>query len=186
MDLNKISTTKKLTLASIAIAINIVGGFIALGLRLPIYLDGLGTVLVAFVLGPKWGALTGFVSACVNGASFDIYSFYFSPAQILLGFLAGEIKELKIPNIKKQILLNFLLATPICIVSSIIAAKLFGTVTSSGSSYFVQILRAMGVSDVIAVFIIQLITDYLDKLFAVVFISRIVNSKGFKMIYERN
>ena len=44
----------------------------------------------------------------------------------------------------------------------------------------------MGVSDVIAVFIIQLITDYLDKLFAVVFISRIVNSKGFKMIYERN
>ena len=108
MDLNKISTTKKLTLASIAIAINIVGGFIALGLRLPIYLDGLGTVLVAFVLGPKWGALTGFVSACVNGASFDIYSFYFSPAQILLGFLAGEIKELKIPNIKKQILLNFI------------------------------------------------------------------------------
>ena len=122
----------------------------------------------------------------MNGVSFDIYSFYFSPAQIILGYLAGKIKGLKTPDLKKQALLTLCLAIPISLVSAVIAAKVFGTVTSSGSSYIVQFLRAMGMGDIPAVFIVQFITDYLDKFFAVILISRFVNSKGFKMIYERN
>lgn len=169
---------------ALAIAINIVGGFIALGLRLPIYLDGIGTVLIGFVLGPKWGAVAGFVSASTNGVLFDIYSFYFSPAQIILGALSGLIPRLKSGSVKEKILLNFIVATPIAIVSAIITAKIFGTVTSSGSSYLVQILRAFGTNDVLAVFIIQFITDYFDKLFAILLVSRVVNSKGFKEIYS--
>lgn len=115
---------------------------------------------------------------------FDIYSFYFSPAQIILGALSGLIPRLKSGSVKEKILLNFIVATPIAIVSAIITAKIFGTVTSSGSSYLVQILRAFGTNDVLAVFIIQFITDYFDKLFAILLVSRVVNSKGFKEIYS--
>lgn len=144
-------------------------------------MDGLGTVLIAFVLGPKWGALTGLLSACTNGM-FDIYSLYFSPAQILLGFISGSIPKLKTGTLKDKILLNFVVAIPVCLVSSFIAAKLFGTVTSSGSSYIVQLLRGFGLNDVLAVFVVQFITDYFDKLFAILIVSKIVNSKGFKSI----
>ena len=182
--IKNLNNTKKITIISIAMAINIVGGFIALGLRLPLYLDGLGTVLIGFVLGPKYGALAGLLSATINGMSFDIYSFYFSPAQILLGYFSGIIPKLKTGTLKEKILLNFIVAIPICLVSSFISAKLFGTVTSSGSSYFVQFLRAIGVNDIMSVFLIQFITDYFDKLFAILIVSKIVNSRGFKEIYS--
>ena len=44
---------KTMTLISLGIAINIVGAFIALGLKLPIYLDSIGTIMIAAILGPK-------------------------------------------------------------------------------------------------------------------------------------
>lgn len=102
----------------------------------------------------------------------------------MLGILAGSMPRLKTGTLKDKILLNFIVSIPIALVSAVIAVYVFGTVTSSGSYYFVQILRILGVSDVAAVFIIQFITDYFDKLFAIILVSKIVNSKGFKEIYS--
>ena len=51
-----------LTLMPVAIAINIAVGSIAVSLRLPIYLDSIGTVLVGVLAGPWAGALTGLLS----------------------------------------------------------------------------------------------------------------------------
>ena len=55
-------TTAVLTLMPVAIAINIAVGSIAVALRLPIYLDSIGTVLVGALAGPWAGALTGILS----------------------------------------------------------------------------------------------------------------------------
>jgi energy-coupling factor transport system substrate-specific component len=46
-------------LIPVAIAINVVIGQIVVFLRLPVYLDSIGTVLVAVLAGPWAGALTG-------------------------------------------------------------------------------------------------------------------------------
>ena len=54
--------TATLTLIPVAIAINIAVGSIAVALRLPIYLDSIGTVLVGVLAGPWAGALTGLLS----------------------------------------------------------------------------------------------------------------------------
>ena len=48
-----------LALMPVAIAINIAVGAIIVALRLPIYLDSIGTVLVGVLAGPWAGALTG-------------------------------------------------------------------------------------------------------------------------------
>ena len=53
------------------IAINIIGAFIALGLRLPIYLDSVGTIFIACVLGPKYAVATGVLGSLVSGMTFD-------------------------------------------------------------------------------------------------------------------
>src|SRR5262245_972164 len=55
-------STAVLTLMPVAIAINIAVGSIAVALRLPIYLDSIGTVLVGALAGPWAGALTGILS----------------------------------------------------------------------------------------------------------------------------
>src|SRR5213595_2095743 len=56
-------STRVIVLMPIAIAINIVLGYtIQTVLKLPIYLDSIGTILVGVLAGPIPGALTGILS----------------------------------------------------------------------------------------------------------------------------
>ena len=55
-------STSTLSLMVVAIAINIAVGSLTVALRLPIYLDSIGTVLVGVLAGPWAGALTGILS----------------------------------------------------------------------------------------------------------------------------
>ena len=56
-------TTRTLVLMPVAIAINIIlGATVANALKLPVYLDSIGTILVAALAGPIAGAVTGALS----------------------------------------------------------------------------------------------------------------------------
>ena len=46
----------------LAAALNLVGGYIITTFRLPIFLDMMGTCVVAFTVGPWWGAITGIIT----------------------------------------------------------------------------------------------------------------------------
>ena len=50
-------STRRLCFLALAIILNIVGGQIALLLHLPIYLDSMGTILIAVLFGPLYGML---------------------------------------------------------------------------------------------------------------------------------
>ena len=87
-------TTSVLTLMAVAIAINIAVGSIVYALRLPIYLDSIGTVLVGALAGPWAGALTGILSNFIwsilpipGGASPTIA--FFAPVAGVIGLMAG-------------------------------------------------------------------------------------------------
>jgi hypothetical protein len=61
-------TTRVIVLMPVAIAINIVlGASVQQGLKLPIYLDSIGTILVGVLAGPLAGALTGVLSNLIWG-----------------------------------------------------------------------------------------------------------------------
>ena len=66
MKTEKISV-QKICMIAFAICINFVGGQIALFLKLPIYLDSIGTVFVAAVLGPFYGMLPNLLSGLLMG-----------------------------------------------------------------------------------------------------------------------
>ena len=79
---------------AVAIAINIAVGSIAFALRLPIYLDSIGTVLVGALAGPWAGALTGILSNLIwsilpipGGAGPD--AAFFAPVAGVIGLMAG-------------------------------------------------------------------------------------------------
>ena len=174
--MNKTVNVKNITLISMGIALNVVGAFIALNLRLPIYLDSIGTILIACMLGPKYAVITGVGGSLVSGMTFDIYSLYFAPVQITTGFLAGLMYKKGMLKGVKTLLGTFIFTLPTSIISATIAAFLFGGVTSSGSSYIVQILSHFNVPVVVGVFVTQVFTDYADKFLAVVLVGIVVNS----------
>lgn len=70
-DIKKDFNTMIWVLIPVAIAINIVMGQIVVILKLPIYLDSIGTVLVAVIGGPWAGALTGALSNTIWGLLID-------------------------------------------------------------------------------------------------------------------
>jgi uncharacterized membrane protein (DUF441 family) len=86
--------TSTLTLMPVAIAINVAVGSIAYALRLPIYLDSIGTVLVGVVAGPWAGALTGLLSNLIwsilpiPGGAGPTAAF-FAPVAGVIGLMAG-------------------------------------------------------------------------------------------------
>lgn len=87
-------STSVITLMPVAIAINIAVGSIVYFLKLPIYLDSIGTVLVGVLAGPWAGALTGLLANLiwsllpVPGGAGPLAAF-FSPVAAVIGLMAG-------------------------------------------------------------------------------------------------
>ncbi|WP_411167460.1 ECF transporter S component [Clostridium sp. MB05] len=155
----------------LAIAINLVGGFIALSLKLPIYLDTIGTILVSILFGPISGAIVGGLSATVNGITFDPISLYFIPVQLVLGISTGIVFKSKESNGIKSVFKIVVITLLASATAAVIASFVFDGVTTSGSSILVAILKNSGISIITAVFSTQIFTDLLDKAvsFGVVF-----------------
>ncbi|HEY8199403.1 MAG TPA: hypothetical protein VIF44_06490 [Candidatus Limnocylindrales bacterium] len=87
-------TTSTLLLMVVSIAINITIGSIIVALRLPIYVDSIGTVLVGVLAGPWAGALTGLLSNLIwsllpvpGGAG--PFTAAFAPVAMVIGLMAG-------------------------------------------------------------------------------------------------
>lgn len=167
-------STKVLTFIALGITMNMVGGFVALQFKLPIYLDAMGTLMIACLLGPKYAVLSGIGSNLIGGFTTDPYAFYFIPAQMLTGLIAGIIYEKGMLKGKKLLLGTLILTLPTSLLSASIAAFVFGGITSSGSSYIVQVLKIFGIPDVLSVWSTQLLTDYIDKLVSIYLVASVL------------
>ena len=167
-------STKALTLIALGVTLNMVGGFLALQLKLPVYLDVIGTLMVASLLGPKYAMLTGIGSNLIGGFTTDPYALYFIPAQMVTGLVAGVIYEKGMLKGKRLPLGTFILTLPTSLISASIAAYVFGGITSSGSSYIVQVLKVLGIPDVMSVWSTQILTDYIDKLVSICLVASVL------------
>ena len=156
-------TTYKICMIAFAICINFIGGQIALFLKLPIYLDSIGTVFVAATLGPFYGMLPNLLSGLLMGMTVDIYSLYYAPVGIILGFVTGLVYRKYQPKKGWILLAAAVITIPSTILSSCITAFLFGGITSSGSTILVQLLARTPLGMVGSCFVVQFITDYIDR-----------------------
>lgn len=160
----KKSNVLQLCILAFAAAINITGGSIALLLRLPIYLDTIGTMLAAALLGPVYGMVPGLISGLVSGFTSDIYALYYIPVQLITGCSTGIIFKKYMPRGFKLLPLALCISLPGTVASSAITAMVFGGITSSGSTVLVQLLHHAGVNLTASVCIVQAATDYVDRI----------------------
>lgn len=172
----KIISAQKICAVAMAIVINIIGGQIALMLKLPIYLDSIGTLFVGAVLGPVYGMIPNLLSGIIMGMTTDIYSLYYAPVGMIVGLMAGLVCKKKLPKKGWVLLAALIITVPGTILSSCITAYLFGGITSSGSTILVQLLEKTPLSMTASVFIVQIITDYIDRVIGLFLALVIINA----------
>lgn len=162
------NNTKKLTFIALAVAINIAGSKLALLLHLPIFLDSIGTMFAAVVLGPLGGAAAALVGGLINGVLGDVYAIYFSLSGVLMGLIAGFIFHGKEEHPTRSLLWKTILVTlPASALSACIETFLFGGITSAlTTTFIIQALSQTALRLFGSAFLIQALTDYADKLIA--------------------
>lgn len=163
--LKKDFSTMTLVLIPVAIAINIVIGQIVVLLKLPVYLDSIGTVLVAVLAGPWAGALTGTLSNIIWGLLIDPGAFPWFPVAAAIGLVAGICANFGLfKSWWKVIITGFLVALAAVIVGTPIGVYLFGGITSSGTSFLTAYLLATGQGLVESVLTTNFLFEPLDKI----------------------
>lgn len=173
--MNRISkdfTTLTLVMIPVAIAINIVVGQLVFAIKLPLYLDSIGTVLVGVLAGPWAGALTGLVGIIVWGFLGNVTFVPFAAVAALIGILAGLFSETGwMKEIGRVILAGLITGLVAALVSAPIAAYVFGGVTGAGTDAVVAIFRQMGADIIYANFAQGVFSDPVDKIvtFLIVF-----------------
>lgn len=160
----------RLCLVAMAVVMNVAGAQLALTLRLPIYLDSIGTVMAGALLGPFYGMLPSLLSGIVLGMTIDIYSLYFAPAGMIVGLMSGLAWKLHLAEKRRLWLAAAVVALPGTLVSSVICAVLFGGITSSGSTVLVQLLARTPLGMTASIFVVQVVTDYLDRFVSLFFV----------------
>lgn len=174
----------KITLIALAIVINIVGSYIALGFHLPIYLDSIGTIMTAILLGPFYGLFPGVLSALITGMTSDIYALYYMPVGVVLGIVTGLIFQKNKTN--KLFVKAFCISVPASLISACITATIFGGITSSGSTMLVQLLAKTPLGLTLSCLVVQFFTDYFDRLLSLWLVFSVIKKLPDSLIKKLN
>jgi energy-coupling factor transport system substrate-specific component len=153
------------TLIPVAIAINIVIGYIVVALKLPVYLDSIGTIFVAVVCGPWAGAITGMLSNIIWGATIDPNAFPWFPVAFFIGLVAGFCAQAGLfKTWWKAIIAGFIIALTAALVGTPISVGVYGGITASGSSFITAYLLQTGQNLLPAVLITNNLVEPFDKI----------------------
>lgn len=154
------------SLIPICVAVNVIGGQIASGLKLPIYLDSIGTFLVGALCGPIPGAAAGLITAIVSAMFSPIMIAYF-PITMIYGLVIGILASRKMLISKGRVFLSGIMVAAIGVgLASLVTAFVFGGVTETGQSFVIALFRAVGLGVLPATMLSSLLTEICDKLLA--------------------
>ena len=175
-------TTLSLVLIPVAVGINYVGKLFAAALKLPLWLDSIGTVLAGMLAGPWIGAISGGVNNIIFGITADPVSFWHLITSIVIGLLVGYLAMTGwIRNFPRAVVLGLIVALAAAVVSTPINVILWeGTTGNVWGDALYTVLRNGGTPVWIASFIDELVVDLLDKV-ATVIISFLI----FKALPQR-
>ena len=164
--MKKAKTWSTITLAMIPIclAINYVGAQIAIALKLPMYLDVIGSIMMGAICGPIPGVVLGALSSAINSLS-EPTAIAYIPVTVACGLVAGLLgKAGFMKQLWKSLIAGFVLAVAAVAISSPITAFLYGGISGTGNDVIVLGLQAAGMGLLPATLIATLITEFFDTL----------------------
>jgi energy-coupling factor transport system substrate-specific component len=157
--------TRLLALIPLAVGINLAMGKFAVAVSLPLFLDTIGTVLVAALVGPVAAVITGLVSqtafTVIDGR---LMWMAFLPVQLGVALYAGWMARLGMfASVGRAAASGLGLGLLAATLSWPIALLLFGGVTAGGVTIVTTLLTVVGVPLKWAVYGASLSNDLLDK-----------------------
>jgi energy-coupling factor transport system substrate-specific component len=166
----------------IGIAINIVGGQIAILLKLPLYLDSVGTILIGALCGSIPGAIVGGVSNVLNSLTYPMGMVY-SVLSIGFGLLAGWLARAGFfRSWAKALATAPIFAVIGGVLGACITLALYGGFSGSGTDFITTSLVAAGVPITTAVFMAAVPVDLIDKIPTVVLVYLIIGRISVRLM----
>lgn len=159
----KISKTTLLMICGLAIALNIVLGIITSALKLPLYLDTIGTVFVAIYFGPWYGAAVGGLTNLLSSMLTNPQAIPFMIVSIVIGLVVGFVFR----KVKVSFLSSLIIGLALSIIAPLIGTPIgiyvYGGLTGTVSDIAVMWLKQSGASIFTASFIPKIFNNLIDK-----------------------
>jgi len=162
---SRIPLTYVVALVPVAAALNIVGGLINTALKLPIFLDMIGTAVVAIVLGPWWGALVGVITNVVSSFISGPIGLPFAACNVIGALVWGYgVRWGWGKKYWSFFLLNMLVAFFVSLVAVPIYVFIFGGATGHFADLMTATFVAMGQNLITSVFSSNILVSLADKI----------------------
>jgi len=156
--------TRSMIVISAAVVLNVLASATIMLLKIPLYLDSIGTVLVAVLAGPVAGAIAGGLSVLIGGITTNPLAIPFIPVGMMIGFVAGWLARLGgFRTWWLALLSGALIAIPTTILAVPIIVFLFGGVSGAGADFGAAYLLAVGTTLLKSVGIANLSSSVADK-----------------------
>ncbi|RAK10267.1 energy-coupling factor transport system substrate-specific component [Halanaerobium saccharolyticum] len=159
-------STMALVLIPVSIGINYVGKLFAQTLRLPLWLDSIGTILAGILAGPWVGAISGGINNAIYGLTISPVSFAYGITSIAIGITAGVMARMGfVKSMKRAVIMGLVIAGISTVVSTPINIIFWGGQTGNiwGDALF-GILRSANWPVWLASGLDELAVDLPDKI----------------------
>ena len=158
-------STGTIAMVPVAIALNIVVGQIVSLIGIPVYLDSIGTVLVAALAGPAAGVVTGILTNVIWGLTLSPLALPFAVVQVVIGVMAGYAARMGLfRRLWTAPIVGAITGVVTAVVSAPISAFVFGGATGGGTGLLVGLFQSWGQSLLASTILQGLVSDPLDKL----------------------
>ncbi|SUA51306.1 Uncharacterised protein [Paenibacillus thiaminolyticus] len=162
-------STAALVLIPVAVGINYIGKLFAGVLKLPLWLDAIGTVLASMLAGPVIGGMSGLINNIIYGLTMDPISFVYALTSVFIGLVAGIMAHKGwISSWGKAAVIGLAVGLTAVVISTPLNVAFWGGQTGNvwGDIVFGYVLQ--GTQSVwLASFLDELVVDLPDKLITV-------------------
>ncbi|GAA0176650.1 ECF transporter S component [Clostridium sediminicola] len=165
-------STNGMIFASLGIVINIVLGTIVQSIQIPLlFLDTIGTIFVAAVLGPFAGALTGGLTNIIQGMITNPKNIPFAIVNVVIGLIVGFIAKRYKFNLKIAVITGLILSIVAPLIGTPIAVFVYGGLAGGGTDLIFAWLLASGQKIFTAAFIPRVAGNIIDKIASCVIVA---------------
>lgn len=166
------SSTRHMIFATLGIILNLVLGTVVSTMQIPLlFLDTIGTILVAVVLGPLAGAMTGGLTNVIQGILTNPRDIPFALVNIAIGLIVGfAAKKFKF-DIKTAVITGLILSIVAPLIGTPIAVFMYGGLTGGGTDILFAWMLATGQKVFTAAFIPRVAGNLVDKIGSCILVS---------------
>ena len=143
-------------LIPVAVAINFTGSFIASSLKLPLFLDAIGTVFISLIAGPWVGSVTAVITSIATGG-FNPVNLAFLPVGILIAVVIGN---------------------------TVITLLVYKGITPDGTGFVASTLIKLGFGEVFSVIAATFVSEIMDKSLTIIIAILIAKSMSDRYLIK--